>query len=407
MITLFKLETFKLLKRKKTLVVLIAFMLLTAFIGYESYRDAKRNSPENQIANMESYIQSREKDKNIIPDEIKNDEKKIEKYKQQIDDNIEQMKSSVAALKASLSGSTDWKDNLKVQISQLEERQKEIQNNSKSDSESEMEYVTSQLNTSKYLLEHNIKPQSESEFNAFNFIKGLVGILGQVFLAIGVAVFAADMVSGEASPPTMKLLLTQPVSRGKVLLSKFLSINAISILFIVGTELLAFLIVGLIFGFGDASYPTMVGAQYKFDTTHMLENGTYPMVMIAGSSHIITAASYVIRLLLLQSLYIAACVAIVFLISALVKNSMISMGASVVSMIAASIIFLGFGAFKSIARYVFVIFGEVGNLLTGRAAVTLNNPHVTLTSSVIVFVAWIVLSYVIAHIIFTKKDILI
>ncbi|WP_163195807.1 hypothetical protein [Clostridium thermarum] len=49
MIRLFKIETFKLFKRTKTWVVIIAFILLTALLAYGSYRDtqnAKRyNSP--------------------------------------------------------------------------------------------------------------------------------------------------------------------------------------------------------------------------------------------------------------------------------------------------------------------------------------------------------------------------
>lgn len=412
MMTLFRIETFKLFKRMKTWVVLIAFILLTVVIAYSSYRNVENykrfNTPEARIADMERVIENLKENKNNIPEDIKNDKDKIEEYKTKMDMSIQNAQTQIAALKADKDNSVDWKASLKQQIKNDEDRLSQIKADVQGTSSYEINGLDSQISLNKYLLEHDIKPVAEgSEFKAFNCIFSLIEALGELFLAIGVAVFVADMVSGEAAPPTMKLLLTQPVSRAKVIFSKFMSINTAAIACIIGVELLAFLIIGLLFGFGDASYPTLVGARYKFDTTQMMQGGQYPLAVVAGSRYIIPAWQYLVRLLLMQSLYIAACVSAVFLISSLVKNSMVSMGISVVSVIGAFILFLGMSAFRGLARYVFVLFGRAGEVITGQVALSMNDPHITAGGIVVVFVIWIVVSYLIAHIVFTKKDILI
>jgi ABC-2 type transport system permease protein len=86
---------------------------------------------------------------------------------------------------------------------------------------------------------------------------------------------------------------------------------------------------------------------------------------------------------------------------------MVSMGISVVSMIASFVIFLGFSALRSVAKYVFVLFGSVEMLLTGETVSMFNNPNVNMNSVVIMFIGWIVVSYIASHLVFTKKDILI
>lgn len=412
MIKLFKIETFKLFKRTKTWVVLIAFIVLAGLITYGLYRDSENmkryNSPEVRLANMEQHVKNLEAQQDIVPEDIKQDEVKVQEYKKMNEQQLKDAKEELERLKSMVgqTDSTDWRESIKDRIKDLEEQQKSL-SSTPNISGSQGDYIQSELDMLRYLQQHDIKPMEHYDFNAVNFLIKLVQMLGEIFLAMGIAVFAADMVSGEATPPTMKLLLTQPVSRAKVLFSKFLSINFASVLCIIGVEIAAFLVVGVIFGFGDTNYPMFVGAQYKFDTTQLMENGTYPLALIEGTKHIIPAWQYLVKLLLLQALFITVCTSVVFLISTLVKASMVSMGISVVSIIASMIVFMGFGVLRSIARFVFVLFGDVGNLLTGEITTRFNNPNVNLSSTIIVFAAWIVISYIIAHVVFTKKDILI
>lgn len=409
MIKLFRIETFKLFKRTKTWVVIAAFILLAGLITYGLYRDSENmkrySSPENKVAEMENYMRHLEEQRNSIPEDIKNDEARLEEFKRVNEQEIENAKIEIARLKSMIGQSSkgDWREALSERIKNLEEQQKSMIKGSGA----QEDYIQQELDQLRYMQKHDIKPMDHYDFNAINFLTKLIQMLGEIFLAIGIAVFAADMVSGEATPPTMKLLLTQPVSRAKVLFSKFLSINLSSVVCIIGVELIAFVLVGAFFGFGDVNYPMFVGAQYKFDTTQLMQNGTYPLILIEGTKNMIPAWQYLVRLLLLQALFITVCTSVVFLISTLVKASMVSMGISVVSAIAAMIVFMGFGVLRSVARFIYVLFGDVESLLTGQMALRFNNPNVNLSSTLIVFVAWIVLSYAFAHLVFTKKDILI
>ncbi|NLM33924.1 MAG: ABC transporter permease subunit [Clostridiales bacterium] len=410
MLKLIKIETFKLFKRTKTWVILIAFILLTSLIGYMSYRDAKKMrgyyGTEAQLANERERLKWLEESRESIPDEIKNNEALVEEYKKSYDHDIESAKVEIARLKTllQLEKAGDWQNILKKQVEELKAQQEMYKG--QSDYKDILAQTEQEIDKLQYLLDNNIRPETNYDYNGRIFLAGIIAILGEIFLAMGIAVFAADMVSGEATPPTLKLLLTQPVSRAKVILSKFISINISAVSLIIGVELIGFLIVGLFCGFGNMKYPMTVGVKYMYDPS-ILSSGYKQVIPVLGSGELIPAWQYLVKLLLLQALFIIVCTSLVFLISTLVKASMVSMGISVVSIIASYVVFLGFNGLKNIAKYVFVLFGNVERLLTGDVAQMFDNPDINLNSTVIMFIVWIVVSYILSHITFTKKDILI
>lgn len=407
MITLVKHELFKLFKRVKTLVVVIGFILLTGLMAYGLHKDAENakmyNSPEFRIKDMERSITHSEEQKKNIPPDIKDDKAKADEYVKRIDEDILQMKDEISKLKALNGKEVDWKENLNVRIEQIEKMLKEEQNAS-SETKSRWNQELEQL---KYLKDHNIKPMESYDFNAFNYIGRYISILGQAFLIIGLAVFASDMVSGECTPPTLKLLLTQPVSRSKVIFSKFIAITIAAVVSILAIELLSFLIVGLIYGFGNASYPVMVGYKYQLDPRVILDNGAQQLNIIAGSAHIIPMWKYTINLFLMQGLFIITCTSFAFLVSTLVKSSMVSMGITTVSMIAMTILFNSINALKKFSMYVFTSYIDMGAIIEGHTAQMFNNTSSTLGSTIIIFAGWTIVCYLISHFVFTKKDILI
>lgn len=407
MITLIKYELLKLFKRVKTLVVILGFILLTGFIAFGLYKESenmkKYNTPEHRIQNYEENIRHNEQRKNDIPPEIKNDEAKKQQYLMNIDEDTAQLKDQISKAKAQIGKDVDWKK-------ELDDRIKNLETSLKDDINASMQAKamwTQDIEQAKYLRDNNIKPMDDFEFNAFLFLERLIIILGQVFLAIGIAVFAADMVSGECTPPTLKLLLTQPVSRGKVIFSKFISVTLAAAGLILSIELLFFLIVGLIYGFGNPAYPVMVGAKYQFDLSTFLPSGGHELAMVAGSSYAIPIWKYTMNLLLTQGLYIIACTAFIFLVSTLFKSSMVSMGVGTVFIILMTILFNLVGFLKKFAIYVLPCYTDTTAILKGETAVMFNNPNSTFGTSMLVFLGWTVVCYLISHFVFTKKDILI
>lgn len=62
---------------------------------------------------------------------------------------------------------------------------------------------------------------------------------------------------------------------------------------------------------------------------------------------------------------------------------------------------------KDYAHLIFVNYGDSIGIFTGSSAVMFNNEYMTIKNGIIVMIITIIISYVIAHINFKSKDILI
>lgn len=399
MFTLIKNEIIKLMQRRKSIIVMGLFIVFIAFLGFASYKDAENtrewNKPENRIRNEESnieYFNTVINKPDVSEDEKKYYEKEIEQSKLR----IEQIKKEQTGEKA------DWRVVLKEDIKMLE-----AQINSKEIPSEEKERLNIDLMTKQYLLDKDIEPAYNSfDVKATRFMNDLFSILGVIFLAVGVIIFSSDMVSGEYTPPTMKFLLTQPVSRGKVLLSKFIALVLSATIIIMVIEAVAFLVMGIIFEFGSMDYPMAVGTRFVYDNMVNPNMGQKVLKMVAGSTVIIPMWKYLIQMFLLQALFIIASASFAFLLSTVVKSSMISMAVSEVLIIIFTI-FPNIPYVKDYVHYIFSTFGDPGMILGGNIARMANNPNVTTLFAIGILIAWTVVSYVVSHVVFTKRDILI
>lgn len=417
MIKLTILEISKLLRRKKTYVVIGAFVALLLLLSYGYYREEQNvkrmMSPEQQVASMQQSIDFQKKNIDRMKSDLDNAKTEEEKNKinsniQAAQNNITETENSIEQLKNSKGEKISWQDTLKKQI---ESEENQLNNNTSYigydvGNDNSKNILKQRIAIDKYLLKNNIKPIEDYTFNAFNFVAKMVESLGTIFLAVGIAIFICDMISGECTPPTLKLLLTQPVSRGKVLFSKYISSILSSVIFIIGIEFVCFILIGVIFGFGNANYPVMVGTKYKFDMTQLVNNA-HPLVPIEGTGHIIAIWKFASEVALLQAVFIIACTSFIFLISTLFRSSMVSMGVAVVSIIISSIVFLGLFAKSKITPYIFLIFGDTSSVLNSRIVTSFNNPNLTVNYFLIVMAAWTIVCYMVSHLLFTKRDILI
>ncbi|KYH28936.1 ABC transporter permease subunit [Clostridium colicanis] len=399
MITLIRNEIIKLMQRRKTLVVTGLFILLVGFMAFASYKNAESmnewNKPERRIQNEQENIAHLNK--------MKNDTSIPEEEKLHFDEEIKQANLRIEEIKKEQSsGKKDWRVTLKEEIKQVEGQINNTQINNE-----EKERLNIDLMTKKYLLDKDIEPEYNSyDVTATKFIRDLFNILGVIFLAVGITIFSSDMVSGEYTPPTMKFLLTQPVSRGKVLLSKFIALTLSSSIIIVLIEIIVFLVVGFIFSFGNMDYPVAVGSRFVYDNAIASGMGQKVLKMVAGSTTIIPMWKYLIQMFLLQILFIIASAAFAFLLSTIVKSSMVSMAINIVLIIAFTM-FQNIPYVSKYVHYIFSIFGDPSMVLSGRIATQFNNPNITIGFTIGVLVIWTIVSYVISHVVFTKKDILI
>lgn len=388
-------EIIKLIKRAKTLVIFICFVALVGLVCFGAYRNEKNmekyQSSDFQIKNMQESI-------NYMKADLKND-KISEDQKKSMELNIADMENQIKNLQESKDKPYDYKEDINNQIKMIDDNIAHMTDeNQKNNLNLEKQRLQKQL-------ELGISPRKENKLNGFTYLRDLFTILGAIFLAAGIAIFSSDIVSGEYTPATMKFLLIQPVSRGKVLFAKYITVIISVVTAIFTVEGISYLIMGSIFGFGNSKNPVVTGARFMFDMSKT-EGGVHPMKIVPGSQYLTTTGSLTVKVLLLQLLFMIAVTTFVFMISTIFKSSMVSMAVSTIVIVVFSIVQNIPGATK-IAPYLFTMYGDGASLLDGRYSMSLKQPNLTIGFGVIVLIIWTVVSYIIAHTTFVKKDILI
>ena len=406
LLTLIKNELIKLLKKGKTWIVFVLFALfigITIFGQYSSDKNMRMwQSPEKQLEmakeNLDYYKEELELNKNsdVNPEYIASLEESIEYSKEQIKSYEDIIKNGV--------NEDEWKKQLDEEIEYAKES---IIRYEKYDDEWSKQYAMEskeRLEQLTYLRDNNIQPLYGWEYDAYNYMSSLMQFLGMAILVAGIAVFMSDIVSGECTPATLKFLLIQPVTRGKVLLSKFIAVTITVLTMILGAEIVGFLFVNITSGVNNSAYPVSIGTVYE---KIINADGTTILSKVVGSGHMGTNLELFTKAMLFQALFIITACAVIFMISTLIKSSMITMAISVVVTVFLTIGSYNLSALRKIAHLVFLNFGDSISVFTGSSAMMMQNPNMTVTNGVIVMIVTTLVAYLIAHINFSKKDILI
>ena len=417
--TLVKNELIKALKRGKTWVVFGLFAL--AMIGFifiakmEAKNMTYQQSPQGQIEILNSSLDWKK-------DDLKHNEeylKEIENNKSVNKSEIEQIKESIKYTKEDIKsvendikeqekllvkGKPDWKVTLKASNDNLKKNLEEAKLTN-----SDKEYIynlSSQIKKNNYFLDNNIEPIQDWGFYPSNIGIKIMKIFGMIMLAAGIAVFMSDIVSGECTPATLKFLLVQPISRSKVILSKFIAIVITVVGMICGLEVVAFGVIGAITGFDAAKMPIELGLKYKLNEQALI-NGYRQLEVVKDSGYNSTMGNYVLESFLLQVLFIVACCAFIFMISALFKSTMITMAFSVIVSVAATALSMMSGKIGEYAHLIFLNYGNTPDVIEGSIATTYINPNFTPQLGVSLMVGTIIVSYIIANIVFSRRDMLV
>lgn len=337
LLTLIKNEFIKIFKRSKTWIVFglfIVFIGITAFGTWMNDKNMKEwTSPEYQIQQAEEQLVHIRND--IKRAEEDGDQKWIQNSKEietsllkQIDINKEIIKNGISE--------DAWKKQLDESIKSTENTIKQYEEdgirewNKRWYAESKQ-----QLDDLKYLKNNNIKPLQGWEYQAFNFLQMLNSFFGLGVLIAGISVFMSDMVSGECTPATLKFLLVQPVTRGKILFSKFIVSTVTVLSLILIPQLVGMTVVNMTSDVDASKYPVRV--EQKYEKAFDQSSGEMIMNQIPDTSKMITNTENAFRTIGYQSLFILSACSIVFMISTLFKSSMTSMAVSVISTIFLSI----------------------------------------------------------------------
>lgn len=404
--TLIKNELIKIFKRSKTWIVFALFAVCVVVAGVmnniSAQNTAKWNSPQGKIDAYQENIKWNK-------EQLKEFEKSTETWAKdeiaRINEGIKINEEKIKVQEELLKNPNDenlWKSELENEKKEVEQRlaDKSIPDSYKSRDKQRLGEINSYLDT-------GIKPIEEWEFNAVNYGGQLFQIIGLIILAAGIAVFMSDIVSGESTPATLKFLLVQPISRAKVIFSKFVAVVLTVVGMIAGLELAAFGVIGAIKGFDAAKMPKIIGTRFQWDYSEIEMYGSPQLAQIDGSGILSNRGEALLQSFALQILFIVACCALIFLISALFKSSMITMAISVILCVVSTMMCMMSSTIGSkFAHLIFFNYGATPAVIDGSIASMFRNPGFSVGLGATLMLGTIVVSYVLATVIFNKKDIL-
>lgn len=278
-------------------------------------------------------------------------------------------------------GDTDWRTTLQQSIIDMQNRI-----GSSGISEEWRNQLKVRISQSQYYLDHDINPQDPG---APTFLRIFLDNSMQLLLPLMVMIIASDLVSAEKSIGTIKLLLTRPVKRRKILLSKYftLILSVSLILFIFG--FFAYAISGLFFGYRGWTAPILTGFTVK--------NGE----LDTAGVHLIPQWSYILMVFGLAWFVSVVVGTLSFMLSVLIRSTAAGMGVMLAFLISGSIISSIASSWQE-AKYLFMVNLRLTDYLQG------NIPPIegmTLPFSLTVLAIWGAAGLLVSFLVFTKRDI--
>ncbi|MGO4542434.1 ABC transporter permease [Paenibacillus sp. 2TAB19] len=277
---------------------------------------------------------------------------------------------------------TDWR-------SQVLQRMTDIENTLSSDRIPE-EWKRGRrvlLGQLQYYLDHDVDPSAP---NAVTFTRGFLNNSVTLFIPLLILALGSDLISGERTSGTIKLLLTRPVRRWKVLFSKLCALVLYASLTVVVTALLCYGISGLFFGYEGWGLPIFTGFRMAHGTidssgAHAVPQWQY-MLMQAG---LVWYSAIIIAVLALM-------------VSVLIRSTAASMLTMMAAIITGTILSNMSSSWTS-AKYLFAVNLNLTGYLEGSPPPI---EGMSLPFSLVVLAIWGICGLIVSFGVFTKQDIL-
>lgn len=396
-------ELYKIIKKKKLWITLIVFTVILFLFGFMQYSNEKKyDSPEKQIEMTKTEIKT---DKKSLQSGSmsENERKSLKKTIVSQEVRLKKLKKNEA------DKNLEW--TRRVNNDLRENKEALIKANAKGKNE-DIENANTAILKDQYYLDNNINPYDETGDTVFSAFLDTKAFIEMIIVFMIIAVVTGDIVSSEYSPATIKMLLAKPVSRFKILLSKFIAIFVSNVFLIIIPQVLLFIVFGIADGFPNMSSPVGVGTVYQYDKTVMAQNNQIGLSPVVGSTQIVSYAKYFMYVTGMDILFIATCVSMCFLISVLIKNSGIAIGSSVGIGLVMSIVGIMAlqgalpDALQKISPYFPMTYASSDMLVYGLLAKRINNPSITIGMGIGVFIIYTLICFAISSLVFMKRDML-
>ncbi|WP_416828006.1 ABC transporter permease [Ectobacillus polymachus] len=278
-------------------------------------------------------------------------------------------------------GTTDWRVSLQQQIVDTQNRL----NNSRLPEEWKA-WLKVQISQQQYYLDHNINPNAPG---APTFVRGFIEQGITMFVPLLVMIVAIDIVSGERSEGTIKVLLTRPIRRWKILLSKYVMMLLFVSFILLVIGILSYLISGLVFGYSGWSLPILTGFITQNDSLN------------TSFVHLIPQWKYILMDFGLAWFVAVVVGTISFMVSVLIRNTTAGMGVMFSGLIAGSIL-SGYATSWEGVKYIFSVNLSLTDYLSGQLPAL---KGLSMSFSLINLSVWAIVSLFVAFFVFTRQDI--
>jgi len=248
-------------------------------------------------------------------------------------------------------------------------------------------WVRFEVERLQYHLDRNINPE---DLSGPLFARGFASAASYLLLHLLAIIFAADIVSSEFAQGTVKLLLTRPVGRSRVLASKLAALLlAVALTVLVG-GIVAYLFGGLAYGFRGWDAPVLTGFRLAGEAIDSSAVRAVPLwqdaILVFGLAWFATATV----------------AAIGFMTSVLLRTTAASMGTMFAALILGTIL-PRLASTWEFQKYLFVTNLPLPDYYTGSPPPIVG---MTVPFSVAVLAAWAVAALAVAFVVFARRDVL-
>lgn len=314
------------------------------------------------------------------------------------------VKHTYSLLPTSPSSSAHWRANTQADLQAAQMRLNQLIRDSHMSMTTAQMRATleQQIQEDRYRLAHNVAPIPANRLNGWSEASDFVGAATKTFIPLLVVILVGDMVAGEMTQGTIKLLVVRPVRRRTLLLGKWL-VSILSSAVLSFLLCFAFLAAALaIDGASGGMQPEWLNVGVQFYAVP----GSPQPAPVAMYDHAVVWPLW--QAFLLQSALVAgamiAVASIAFACSVLLPSAMVSTSAAMGSIIIGFVV-AAMGRGQSWVKALFTTHLNLFGALTGGTAFTVGSP-VSLGEGIAVLLAWIVVLLAAAFVRFGRQDIL-
>jgi ABC-2 type transport system permease protein len=364
--------------QKKTIIIisLLLLLVLGMLLVYKSldnkYEGSKLFIYQNRLESLKDGI-------NRLPDDQSNE--KIIDIKEKYTEDINLINNQIDAYKTG-----NWKKELEIQI-ELDKRLLQNIQSGKVIGGEPVPKIQERIELNKEFLLRNIKPVDEDIStqglyflkNILNILMGLMGVILLLFL-IG------DILSSEIENGTIKFLFSQPISRNKIMISKFIAATLIFNLIILLVGLFAFLLSSALFGIGSSDYPILIKKDNLILFTSLIK--------------------FIINCIVLFIFISIFAISFIFFLSILTNHNMLAIGLMIIITTIIYFAVNNYTFFSGIALILPFSYINTFKIIDGTLGYAIGNNNLSLQNGIIVLSFTSAILYSISSVLIKRKNIL-